>query len=58
MSTDLERTEKLPLGSIRNVLAEPIKGHEEYYIMVIKSYINCSFIFQCINNIVLLFFHI
>lgn len=30
----LERTEKVPLGSIRNIISEPIKGHEEYHIMV------------------------
>ncbi|XP_064406813.1 ubiquitin domain-containing protein UBFD1-like [Halichondria panicea] len=31
-----ERTEKLPLGSISNVLSEPIKGHEEYHIMALQ----------------------
>ena len=29
-----ERTEKVPLGSIKKIVSEPIKGHEEYYIMV------------------------
>ena len=29
-----ERTEKLPMGSIKNVVSEPIEGHEEYHIMV------------------------
>lgn len=29
-----ERTEKIPLSSVRQVLSEPIKGHEEYHIMV------------------------
>ena len=29
-----ERTEKIPLGSIRRVVSEAIKGHEEYHIMV------------------------
>jgi hypothetical protein len=31
-----ERTEKVPLGSIRNVISEPIKGHEEYHIMALQ----------------------
>ena len=30
----LERTEKLPMSSIRNVISEPIEGHEEYHILV------------------------
>lgn len=34
----LERTEKIPLGSIRQVLSEPIKGQEEYHIMVSIPY--------------------
>lgn len=29
-----ERTEKLPMGSIKNVVSEPIEEHEEYHIMV------------------------
>ena len=29
-----ERTDKIPLGSIKKVTSEPIKGHEEYHIMV------------------------
>ncbi len=29
-----ERTEKIALGSIKAVISEPIKGHEEYHIMV------------------------
>lgn len=28
-----ERTEKLPMGSIKSVISEPIEGHEEYHIM-------------------------
>jgi len=28
-----ERTEKLPMGSIKNVVSEAIEGHEEYHIM-------------------------
>ncbi len=30
----LESPEKVPLRSIRNIISEPIKGHEEYHIMV------------------------
>ena len=30
----LERTEKLPMSSIKNVVSEPIEGHEEYHILV------------------------
>lgn len=29
-----ERTEKLPMGSIKSIVSEPIEGHEEYHIMV------------------------
>ena len=29
-----ERTEKLPMSSIRNVISEPIEGSEEYHILV------------------------
>nr|CAH7754495.1 unnamed protein product [Callosobruchus chinensis] len=28
-----ERTEKLPMGSIKNVISEPIEDHDEYHIM-------------------------
>ncbi|KAL1518036.1 hypothetical protein ABEB36_001722 [Hypothenemus hampei] len=28
-----ERTEKLPMASIKSVISEPIEGHEEYHIM-------------------------
>ncbi|XP_030760860.1 ubiquitin domain-containing protein UBFD1-like [Sitophilus oryzae] len=28
-----ERTEKLPMGSIKGVVSEPIEGHEEYHLM-------------------------
>ena len=31
-----DRTEKLPLNSIRNVLSEPIEGHEEYHIVALQ----------------------
>lgn len=33
-SFNLERTEKLPMGSIKNVVSEPIEGHEDYHMMV------------------------
>ena len=29
-----ERTEKVPMGSIKNVISEPIEGHEEYHMLV------------------------
>lgn len=29
-----ERTEKLSMGTIKNVVSEPIEEHEEYHIMV------------------------
>ena len=41
-----ERTEKLPLGSVRKIVSEPIKGHEEYHIMVRGSLAKLS----CICN--------
>ena len=31
-----ERTEKVNMNSIRNVISEPIEGHEEYHIMAIQ----------------------
>lgn len=33
---NVERTEKLPMGSIKNVVSEPIEGHEDYHMMVSK----------------------
>ena len=30
----LERTEKLPMNSIKAVVSEPLDGHEEYHMMV------------------------
>lgn len=47
-----ERTEKLPMGSIKSIVSEPIEGHEEYHIMVF------AFVLQlyCFNFIVLFFF--
>ena len=35
--THTERTEKVPFGSIKKVVSEPIKGHEEYHILVSTS---------------------
>lgn len=29
-----ERTEKIPMGSIKNVISEAIEGHEEYHMLV------------------------
>lgn len=29
-----ERTEKISMSSIKNIVSEPIEGHEEYHIMV------------------------
>lgn len=31
-----ERTERVSMGSIKNVLSEPIDGHEEYHLMAIQ----------------------
>ncbi|XP_053300083.1 ubiquitin domain-containing protein UBFD1 [Pleuronectes platessa] len=31
-----ERTEKVPMGSIKNVLTEPIEGHEDYHMMAFQ----------------------
>mgnify|MGYP005984058237 FL=1 len=30
-----ERTEKLPMGSIKSIVSESIEGHEEYHILVV-----------------------
>jgi hypothetical protein len=37
----IERTEKVSMGSIKNVLSEPIEGHEDYHVLV--SW-NCSIV--------------
>lgn len=29
-----ERTEKIPMSTIKSIISEPIDGHEEYHIMV------------------------
>ena len=29
-----ERTEKIPMGSIKNVVTEQIEGHDDYHMMV------------------------
>lgn len=34
-----DRTEKLPMGSIKNIVSEPIQEHEEYHIMVIHFFL-------------------
>ncbi|XP_076000431.1 ubiquitin domain-containing protein UBFD1 [Genypterus blacodes] len=31
-----ERTEKVPMGSIKNVVSEPIEGHEDYYMVAFQ----------------------
>ncbi|KAK6481634.1 ubiquitin domain-containing protein UBFD1-like [Huso huso] len=31
-----ERTEKLPMGSIKNVVTEPIEGHDDYHMMAFQ----------------------
>lgn len=31
-----ERTDKIPMTSIKDVISEPIQGHEEYHIMGIQ----------------------
>ncbi|NXP41325.1 UBFD1 protein, partial [Leiothrix lutea] len=33
---NVERTEKLPMGSIKNVVSEPIEGHEDYHMMAFQ----------------------
>ena len=43
----IERTEKVSMGSIKNVLSEPIEGHEDYHVLVrmtrcYKTVPNCS----------------
>lgn len=41
-----ERTEKVPMGSIKNVVSEPIEGHEDYHMMVSvrswSTFLTCS----------------
>ncbi|MGH0128113.1 UNVERIFIED_CONTAM: hypothetical protein FKN15_033213 [Acipenser sinensis] len=32
-----ERTEKLPMGSIKNVVTEPIEGHDDYHMMAYNN---------------------
>lgn len=45
-----ERTEKIPMGSIKNVVTEPIEGHEDYHMMV-RVYHN---IFSFIISVILI----
>lgn len=46
---NVERTEKLPMGSIKNVVSEPIEGHEDYHMMVsnVSTLIISSLITSC-----------
>lgn len=44
-----ERTEKIPMGSIKNVVTEPIEGHEDYHMMV-RYFSVCAVIFKCQKN--------
>ena len=46
---NVERTEKLPMGSIKNVVSEPIEGHEDYHMMVsnVSALIISSLITSC-----------
>lgn len=37
-----ERTEKLPMGSIKNIVSEPIEEHEEYHILVSTLILICE----------------
>lgn len=42
-----ERTEKVPMGSIKNVVSEPIEGHEDYHMMVtvlIAKYLDLKYL--------------
>lgn len=42
-----ERTEKVPMGSIKNVVSEPIEGHEGYHMMVtvlIQKYLDLKYL--------------
>ncbi|RXN16099.1 hypothetical protein ROHU_027707 [Labeo rohita] len=43
-----ERTEKIPMGSIKNVVTEPIEGHEDYHMMCLVDYQNVG----CVNSTV------
>lgn len=53
-----ERTEKVPMGSIKNIVSEPIEGHEDYHMMVtifcvVKSWCGCSLKwlnYVCLND--------
>lgn len=40
-----ERTEKIPMGSIKNVVSEAIEGHEEYH-MLVSFILNIAGIFN------------
>ena len=36
----LERTDKIPMNSIKAVVSEPIDGHEDYHLMVLSNILN------------------
>ena len=42
LSAVIERTEKIPLASIRNVVSEAIKGDPDYHIMVGAHTYTCT----------------
>jgi hypothetical protein len=37
-----ERTDKIPMNTIKGVVSEPIEGHEEYHIMVSDNCLSLS----------------
>jgi hypothetical protein len=37
-----ERTDKIPMNTIKGVVSEPIEGHEEYHIMVSNKWVSLS----------------
>lgn len=47
-----ERTEKIPMGSIKNVISEPIEDHDEYHMMVggKESGLTCVLLRPCSNG--------
>ena len=47
-----ERTEKIPMGSIKNVISEPIEDHDEYHMMVSgkESDLTCVLLKPCSNG--------
>lgn len=45
-----ERTEKLPMGSIKSVISEPIENHEEYHILVSNLHVQYLRIFREVDH--------